>query len=204
MQLGTHANSAALRTALLQWCFSPRNFGRVQRPPGLHTTAREPKRARMSVPGFRNTTKIQRVDTQRDRKRAKWWRERKKKKRNFGRSGEGGSSVRWSGAGWSRDPNQQQPQQPQPQQHQHRQKWSGGQTQNKCGRKRGGGRRRRAKGARMVGSRRVGPKGSGLLSPGLGFGYGRVRGPGLNASLWVWGLGFLGSEKFDQNTKTLK
>ena len=27
VQLGTHANSAALRTALLQWCFSSRNFG---------------------------------------------------------------------------------------------------------------------------------------------------------------------------------
>ena len=27
LQLGTHANSAALRTALLQWCYSSRNFG---------------------------------------------------------------------------------------------------------------------------------------------------------------------------------
>ena len=27
LELGTHANSAALRTALLQWCSSSRNFG---------------------------------------------------------------------------------------------------------------------------------------------------------------------------------
>ena len=27
VQLGTHANSAALRTALLHWCYSSRNFG---------------------------------------------------------------------------------------------------------------------------------------------------------------------------------
>ena len=27
LQLGTYANSAALRTALLQWCYSSRNFG---------------------------------------------------------------------------------------------------------------------------------------------------------------------------------
>ena len=27
LQLGTHSNSAALRTALLQWCYSSRNFG---------------------------------------------------------------------------------------------------------------------------------------------------------------------------------
>ena len=30
LQLGTHANSAALRTALLQWCHSSRNFGANQ------------------------------------------------------------------------------------------------------------------------------------------------------------------------------
>ena len=42
-----------------------------------------------------------------------------------------------------------------------------------------------AKGTRRVGFRRVGPKLSGPLSPGLGFGYGRVWGPGLN----VFGFG---------------
>ena len=34
------------------------------KPPGLHTTAREPKRAHLRVPVFTNTTKIQREDTQ--------------------------------------------------------------------------------------------------------------------------------------------
>ena len=37
-------------------------------------------------PGLQNTTKIPREDTQRDSKRAKWWRERGTKERNFGRS----------------------------------------------------------------------------------------------------------------------
>ena len=38
-------------------------------PPGLHTTAREPKRAHFMVPAFKNTTKIQRKDPKRGRKR---------------------------------------------------------------------------------------------------------------------------------------
>ena len=52
--------------------------------PGFHTTAREPKHAHLRVPVFTNTTKILREDTQRDTKRAKLWRERTKKARNFG------------------------------------------------------------------------------------------------------------------------
>ena len=38
-------------------------------PPGFHTTAREPKRAHLRVPVFKNTTKIQRENTQRGKKR---------------------------------------------------------------------------------------------------------------------------------------
>ena len=56
------------------------------KPSGFHTTAREPKRAHFMAPSFKNTTKIQREDTQRDTKRAKRWREREEKERNFGRS----------------------------------------------------------------------------------------------------------------------
>ena len=48
------------------------------------------------------------------------------------------------------------------------------------------------------------PLGSGPLSPESGFGYGRVWGPGLNASLWVWVLGVLGSEHLTKTLKTLK
>ena len=36
--------------------------------PGFHTTTREPKRAHLSVPVFKNTTKIQREDPQREKK----------------------------------------------------------------------------------------------------------------------------------------
>ena len=54
------------------------------RPPGFHTTAREPKRAHLRVPAFRNTTKIQREDPQRERERARMGGEDGKKKRNFG------------------------------------------------------------------------------------------------------------------------
>ena len=58
----------------------PRRVGprtRAVKPPGFHTTAREPKRAHFRVPSFKNTTKIQREDTQRERKRTKMG-ERKK------------------------------------------------------------------------------------------------------------------------------
>ena len=67
--------------------------GGAPKPPGLHTTAREPKRAHFRIPAFENTTKIQREDTQRDTKRTTWEREREreKKTRNFGRSGGGWS-----------------------------------------------------------------------------------------------------------------
>ena len=56
-------------------------------PPGFHTTVREPKRAHLRVPVFKNTTKIQREDTQRGKKRTNFAAgEGKKKERNFGRS----------------------------------------------------------------------------------------------------------------------
>ena len=93
----------------------PRRPGLVG-PPGFHTTTREPKRAHLRAPAFENTTKIQREDTQRDTERAKRWREREEKARNFGRSGGGGSSggvVRRKVVQGS--PNHQQPQQRQAQ-----------------------------------------------------------------------------------------
>ena len=71
------------------------------KPPGFHTTGREPKRAHLRVPAFKNTIKIQREDTQRETKRAKVGAGEGKQKRNFGRSGVGWSSTRRSGAGGS-------------------------------------------------------------------------------------------------------
>ena len=67
-------------------------------PPGFHTTAREPKRAYLRVPALKNTTKIQREDPQRDTKRAKWWRDRGKKKSEIlGGPAEGGPGRGRSG-----------------------------------------------------------------------------------------------------------
>ena len=57
--------------------------------PGLHTTAREPKRAHSMVPAFNHTTKIRRNDPKRGRKSENCG-GRGKKERNFGRSGGGG------------------------------------------------------------------------------------------------------------------
>ena len=78
------------------WCpegVGPRrgaqNFALAQA--GLHTTAREPKRAHPRVPAFKNTTKIPRKDPQEGRKNENCG-GRGKKKRNFRRSG-GGPSV---------------------------------------------------------------------------------------------------------------
>ena len=61
----------------------PRRPGLVG-PPGFHTTAREPKRAQLMAPGASNTTKIPRKRPQRDIERAKRWRDREKRARNFG------------------------------------------------------------------------------------------------------------------------
>ena len=55
-------------------------------PPGFHTTTREPKRAHLSAPVFKNTTKIQREDLPEREERKKFPVGEKKKKRNFGRS----------------------------------------------------------------------------------------------------------------------
>ena len=41
---------------------------------------------------------------------------------------------------------------------------------------------------------RMGPEVSGPPLPDFGVWVFGVRGPGLNVSLWVWGLGFWGSE----------
>ena len=61
----------------------PRRPGLVG-PPGFHTTTREPKRAHLSVPVFKNTTKIQREDP-RERRNNEISGGREKKERNFGR-----------------------------------------------------------------------------------------------------------------------
>ena len=47
LQLGTYANSAALRTALLQWCYSSRNFERI-RPCHLENRTRADDRMQVS------------------------------------------------------------------------------------------------------------------------------------------------------------
>ena len=100
--------------------------GGAQKPPGLHTTAREPKRAHLRVPAFKNTTNSTRRHPEKDRKRTKMV------------AGEGKQRVKFWAVRrravrrvrcpvvWRRvvqGPNQQQPQQPQQPQHQHRQKW---------------------------------------------------------------------------------
>ena len=62
------------------------------KPHGLHTTTREPKRAHFRVPAFKNTTKIQREDTQRGKKRTNFAAgEEKKKSEILGGPGEGRS-----------------------------------------------------------------------------------------------------------------
>ena len=63
----------------------PRRPGLVG-PPGFHTTVREAKRAHLRVPVFKNTTKIQREDTHRVKKRTNFAAGEGKKERNFGRS----------------------------------------------------------------------------------------------------------------------
>ena len=67
------------------------------RPPGLHTTARERKRGHFRARRFKNTTKIQRKDTQETEKSEHLWWDMEKRERNFGRSG--GGAVRRRGAG---------------------------------------------------------------------------------------------------------
>ena len=56
------------------------------KPLGFHTTTREPKRADLRVPSFKNTTKIPREDPQRVKKRTNFAVGEGKKERNFGRS----------------------------------------------------------------------------------------------------------------------
>ena len=83
---------------------------------GAGARTRQPensKRAHFRAPALQNTTKIPREDPQRDTERAKRWREREEKERNFGQSG---GRVRWRGGPAEEvvqgSPNQQQPQQP--------------------------------------------------------------------------------------------
>ena len=70
-------------------CHSWSNRPCATQPPGFHTTAREPKRAQLRVQAFKNTTKIQREDSQRETKRAKKWGGRVEKCEILGGSAEG-------------------------------------------------------------------------------------------------------------------
>ena len=69
----------------------------VPKPPRLHTTAREPKRAHFRVPAFKNTTKIPRKDPKKREEKKENCGGRGKKERNFGRSGGGEGVWLWSG-----------------------------------------------------------------------------------------------------------
>ena len=80
------------------------------KPPGLHTTAREPKRAHFRAPTFKNTTKIQREDPQEreerkkimageGKKRAKCWAVRRRALPVGGGPGEGGPGEGGPGGG---------------------------------------------------------------------------------------------------------
>ena len=61
------------------------------KPPGFHTTAREPKRAHLRVLVFKTPPKINEKTPREGRKERILRRERGKKERNFGRSREGRS-----------------------------------------------------------------------------------------------------------------
>ena len=63
----------------------PRRPGLVG-PPGFHTTAREPKRAHLSVPALQTPPKFNEKTPREGRKERILRREREKKERNFGRS----------------------------------------------------------------------------------------------------------------------
>ena len=74
----------------------------VCEPPGFHTTAREPKRAHLRVPVFKNTAKIQRKRPKEREKRMKTVvGEGKKKSEILGGPAEGGPNGGRSGAGRS-------------------------------------------------------------------------------------------------------
>ena len=59
-------------------------------PPGCHTTTREPKRAHLSVPVFKNTTKIPREDPQKREERKKFPAGEKKRAKFWAVQGKGG------------------------------------------------------------------------------------------------------------------
>ena len=80
----------------------PRRPGLVW-PPGFHTTVRESKRAHLRVPAFKKTTKIQREDTQRGKKRTNFAAGQGKKSEILGGPGEGLSSGGRSREGRSRE-----------------------------------------------------------------------------------------------------
>ncbi len=160
----------------------------LRKPPGFHTTAREPKRAHFRVPAFKNTTKNStRRHPERQKKNVMGGRLVKSAKFWAVRGGEGPVE---GGPGESKPTTTTTTTNKPPE-------MGGGQTQNKCGPagERGG--------ARRVGSQRVGPMGSGPFSPGLGFVCVCV-GFGFRSEcmfLGLWGLDFLCSQN---RAKTLK
>ena len=84
----------------------PRRPGLVG-PPGFHTTAREPKRAHLSAPVSKNTTKIQREDTHRGKKRTNFAAGEGKKRAKFWEvQGKGGPGK--GGPGGNKHDQQQQ------------------------------------------------------------------------------------------------
>ena len=110
------------------------------KPPGFHTTAREPERAHFRVPAFTNTTKFNEKTPQRDTERAKWWRERGKKSENLGGSAEGGPAEGGPAEGGSGGRRPREPQ-----------------TSNNHNNHNHNNTKPRTNAARKVGPRRVGP-----------------------------------------------
>ena len=76
------------------------------KPLGIHSTT---KRAHVRVPEFKNTTEIQRKDSRKERRKNENCCGRRKKERNFGRSGVGGGLAREASKGSGPRGNRKQP-----------------------------------------------------------------------------------------------
>ena len=73
---------------------SRRTPQKAPKPPGFHTTTREPKRVHLRVPVFKNTTKIQRKGPTREGEKNKNCGGREKKSEILGGPAEGGPAER--------------------------------------------------------------------------------------------------------------
>ena len=82
---------------------------RALKPPGFHTTTREPKRAHLSAPALQTPPKFN-EKTPREKKSETVAGKGKHKSEILGGLAEGGLVEGRSSVRWSRDPNQQQPQ----------------------------------------------------------------------------------------------